>query len=98
MVRCCLETGRAFSRGRTILGDKHENTHNLKPGQTGVVDRITAEGALKRHFLDMGITKGVEVTMERVAPFGDPVAVRLRGYSLSLRRAEAKKIVLEAGA
>ena len=71
--------------------------NNLKPGQTGVVDRITAEGALKRHFLDMGITKGVEVTMERVAPFGDPVAVRLRGYSLSLRRAEAKKIVLGGG-
>ena len=60
--------------------------------------RAAAEGALKRHFLDMGITKGVVVTMERVAPFGDPVAVRLRGYSLSLRRAEAKKIVLEAGA
>ena len=72
--------------------------NNLKPGQSGIVDRITAEGALKRHFLDMGITKGVEVTMERVAPFGDPVAVRLRGYSLSLRRADAKKIVLEAGA
>ena len=69
--------------------------NNLKPGQSGVVQSITAEGALKRHFLDMGITKGVVVTMERIAPFGDPVAVRLRGYSLSLRRAEAKKIVLE---
>ena len=68
--------------------------NNLKPGQSGVVESITAEGALKRHFLDMGITKGVVVTMERIAPFGDPVAVRLRGYSLSLRRAEAKKIVL----
>ena len=62
-----------------------------------LVDYITADGALKRHFLDMGITKGVVVTMERIAPFGDPVAVRLRGYSLSLRREEAKKIVLEAG-
>lgn len=68
---------------------------NLKPGEAGVVDYITAEGALKRHFLDMGITKGVPVMMERIAPFGDPVAVRLRGYSLSLRREEAKKIVLE---
>ena len=66
--------------------------------QPALFIRATAEGALKRHFLDMGITKGVVVTMERVAPFGDPVAVRLRGYSLSLRRAEAKKIVLEAGA
>lgn len=69
--------------------------NNLRPGEVGVVDRITAEGALKRHFLDMGITKGVPVMMERIAPFGDPVAVRLRGYSLSLRREEAKKIVLE---
>ena len=69
--------------------------NNLKRGQSGVVESITAEAALKRHSLDMGITKGVVVTMERIAPFGDPDAVRLRGYSLSLRRAEAKKIVLE---
>ena len=72
--------------------------NNLKPGQSGIVESITADGALKRHFLDMGITKGVIVTMERIVPFGDPVAVRLRGYSLSLRREEAKKIVLEEGA
>ncbi|WP_283674538.1 FeoA family protein [Butyricicoccus sp. Marseille-Q5471] len=71
--------------------------NNLKPGEIGIVDHITAEGAVKRHFLDMGITKGVPVMMERIAPFGDPVAVRLRGYSLSLRREEAKKIVLEQG-
>lgn len=51
---------------------------------------------MKRHFLDMGITTGVQVKLERVAPFGDPVAVRLRGYSLSLRREEAKKIRLQA--
>ena len=69
--------------------------NNLRPGEVGVVAQITAEGALKRHFLDMGITKGVPVMMERIAPFGDPVAVRLRGYSLSLRREEAKKIMLE---
>lgn len=79
-------------------GQNMKTLNNLKPGQSGVVASITAEGALKRHFLDMGITKGVVVTMERIAPFGDPVAVRLRGYSLSLRREEAKKIVLEEGA
>ena len=78
-------------------GDKMKTLNHLKTGESGVVDYITADGALKRHFLDMGITKGVVVTMERIAPFGDPVAVRLRGYSLSLRREEAKKIVLEAG-
>ncbi|MGE4548631.1 MAG: ferrous iron transport protein A [Intestinibacillus sp.] len=68
--------------------------NTLKPGESGIVESITAEGAMKRHFLDMGITKGVTITMERIAPFGDPVAVRLRGYSLSLRREEARKICL----
>lgn len=68
--------------------------NTLKPGESGIVDSITAEGAMKRHFLDMGITKGVPITMERIAPFGDPVAVRLRGYSLSLRREDARKICL----
>lgn len=67
----------------------------LRPGERGFVVGITAEGAMKRHFLDMGITTGVPITLERVAPFGDPVAVRVRGYSLSLRREEAKKIHLQ---
>lgn len=67
----------------------------LKLGETGIVSGIIAEGAVKRRFLDMGITKGVAVTMERIAPFGDPIAIRLRGYSLSLRREEARKICLE---
>lgn len=67
----------------------------LKPGQSGIVDSLSAEGAIKRHFLDMGITKGVRITVERVAPFGDPIAVQLRGYHLSLRREEAANILLE---
>ena len=68
---------------------------NLKPGQSGVVRELTAEGAVKQRFLDMGITRGVSIIMERRAPFGDPLAVRLRGDSLSLRRDEAQKICLE---
>ena len=68
---------------------------NLKPGQTGVVHSLTAEGAVKQRFLDMGITRGVHILLERRAPFGDPIAVRLRGYSLSLRKEEAKKICSE---
>lgn len=67
----------------------------LKPGQSGIVENLSVEGVIKRHFLDMGITKGVCITVDRVAPFGDPIAVRLRGYSLSLRREEAAKICLE---
>ncbi len=68
---------------------------NLKPGQSGIVRKLTAQGAVKQRFLDMGITRGVTVTLERRAPFGDPLAVRLRGYSLSLRKEEAQKICLE---
>ena len=67
----------------------------LKPGQSGIVESLSAEGAIKRHFLDMGITKGVRITVERVAPFGDPIAVQLRGYHHSLRREEAANILLE---
>ena len=68
---------------------------NLKPGQSGIVRKLTAQGAVNQRFLDMGITRGVSVTLERRAPFGDPLAVRLRGYSLSLRKEEAQKICLE---
>lgn len=67
----------------------------LKPGQSGIVQALHAEGAVKRHFLDLGITKGVRITVERIAPFGDPIAVQLRGYRLSLRREEAARICLE---
>ena len=66
--------------------------NNLKPGQSGVVDRITAEGALKRHFLDMGITKGVEVFVRKVAPLGDPLELTVRGYELSIRKDEAASV------
>lgn len=72
-----------------------KNLAALKPGESGIVQSLTAEGAVKHHFLDLGITKGVRITVERIAPFGDPIAVRLRGYSLSLRREEAAKICLE---
>ena len=72
-----------------------KNLASLKPGQSGIVHSLTAEGAVKQRFLDMGITRGVRITLERRAPFGDPLAVRLRGYTLSLRRDEAKKICIE---
>lgn len=69
----------------------------LKPGESGRVTAIRAQDMMKRHFLDMGITTGVRVTMQRIAPFGDPIAIYLRGYSLSLRREEAQKIELTRG-
>ena len=64
-------------------------------GETVTVKRIHGEGALKRRIMDMGITKGVEVYVRKVAPLGDPVEVTVRGYELSLRKADADMIEVE---
>ena len=64
-------------------------------GSTAKVVRLLGEGALKRRIMDMGITKGVEIFVRKVAPLGDPLQVSLRGYELSLRKAEAEKIIVE---
>ena len=61
-------------------------------GETVVVAKITGEGALRRRMMDMGITKGTEVTIRKVAPLGDPIEVTVRGYELSIRRSEAERI------
>ena len=66
-----------------------------KIGETVTVKRIHGEGALKRRIMDMGITKGVEVYVRKVAPLGDPVEVTVRGYELSLRKADAEMITVE---
>ena len=64
-------------------------------GQTVKVRRLNGEGPVKRRIMDMGITKGVEVYVRKVAPLGDPVEVTIRGYELSLRKADAEMIVVE---
>ena len=66
-----------------------------KVGSTVKVLKIGGEGALKRRIMDMGITKGVEVYIRKVAPLGDPVEVTVRGYELSLRKADADVIEVE---
>ena len=63
-----------------------------KIGQTVTVKKLDGEGAIKRRIMDMGITKGVEIYVRRVAPLGDPVEVTVRGYELSLRKADAEMI------
>ena len=63
-------------------------------GDTATVRRLTGEGALKRHIMDMGITKGTSVFVRKVAPLGDPIEVTVRGYELSLRKSEAESIVV----
>lgn len=64
----------------------------VKIGSTVTVVRINGEGAVKRRIMDMGITKGVEVYVRKTAPLGDPIQVSVRGYELSLRKADAEMI------
>lgn len=66
-----------------------------KVGQTVRVKKLTGAGAVKRRIMDMGITKGVDVYIRKVAPLGDPVEVTVRGYELSLRKADAEIIETE---
>jgi ferrous iron transport protein A len=64
-------------------------------GDTVTVKKLSGEGPVKRRIMDMGITKGVEVYVRKVAPLGDPVEVTVRGYELSLRKADAEMIEVE---
>lgn len=63
-----------------------------KIGETVTVLKLNGDGAIKRRIMDMGITKGAEVFVRKVAPLGDPIEVRVRGYELSLRKADAELI------
>ena len=64
----------------------------MKVGETATVVKLHGEGAVKRRIMDMGITKGVEVHIRKVAPLGDPIELNVRGYELSLRKADAEMI------
>ena len=64
-------------------------------GETVKVTRINGEGAIKRRIMDMGITRGIEIYVRKVAPLGDPVEVTVRGYELSIRKADAAMIDVE---
>ena len=68
---------------------------DVKVGDTAVVKRLHGEGPVKRRIMDMGITKGVEIYVRKVAPLGDPMELNLRGYELSLRKADAEWIEVE---
>ncbi len=65
---------------------------DVKIGETVRVARINGEGAVKRRIMDMGLTKGTEVYVRKVAPLGDPVELTVRGYELSIRKADAEMI------
>ncbi len=72
-----------------------KNLRETGVGETVKVVKLHGEGAVKRRIMDMGITKGVEVFVRKVAPLGDPIEVTVRGYELSLRKADAEMIEVE---
>ena len=65
---------------------------DAKVGETVTVAKLTGEGAVKRRIMDMGVTKGAQVTVRKVAPLGDPIEVTVRGYELSIRKMDAQMI------
>ena len=68
---------------------------DINCGEKGNVTRINAKGPLKRRIMDMGITKGTELTVKKIAPLGDPLEITVRGYELSLRKSDAEMIEVE---
>ncbi len=93
-----------YDNSATPLSTKIENGYkgsavgtlkHTPVGSTAKVKRLNGEGALKRHILDMGITKGVDIYVRKVAPLGDPIEVTVRGYELSLRKEYAELIEVE---
>ena len=67
----------------------------VRVGHTAKVVRLHGEGALKRRIMDMGITRGIEIYVRKVAPLGDPIEITVRGYELTLRKADAELIEVE---
>ena len=71
------------------------NLREVKVGQTCTVKKLHGEGAVKRCIMDMGLTKGVEVYVRKVAPLGDPMELTVRGYELSIRKVDAEMVEVE---
>lgn len=71
------------------------NLKEIKCGQTVKVKKVDGEGAVRRRIMDMGITRGCEIFVRKVAPLGDPVEITVRGYELTLRKADAEMILVE---
>ncbi len=69
----------------------------VRVGETAVIKKINGQGATRRRIMDMGITKGIEVKVRKLAPLGDPIQLSLRGYELTIRKDDAKMIVVEGG-
>ncbi|SHI92628.1 ferrous iron transport protein A [Geosporobacter subterraneus DSM 17957] len=68
---------------------------DLKPNESGIIKSIGGSGPIRRRLMDMGITPGAKIIMKKVAPLGDPIEVNVRGYELSIRKAEADQVTVE---
>jgi ferrous iron transport protein A len=79
------------SKGRTVM----KTLKDVHKGDTVRVVKVHGEGAIRRHIMDMGITHGTAVTLRKTAPLGDPLELTLRGYELSLRKADAEMVEVE---
>ncbi len=69
--------------------------NDLKIGEGGTIWQVGGEGSLRLRFLDMGLIPGTRVTLQKIAPMGDPIQIRVRGYELTIRREDARKITLK---
>ena len=76
------------------MAEGQKTLRDIAIGESATVRRLVGEGAVKRHIMDMGITKGTDVFVRKVAPLGDPIEVTVRGYDLSLRKSEAESILV----
>lgn len=76
------------------MADSATTLRDVPIGETVKVVKLTGEGALKRRIMDMGLTKGTDVTVRNVAPLGDPIEVTVRGFELSLRKDEAQSVLV----
>lgn len=73
-----------------------ERTLNtLKPGDKAIIVKVSGAGPVRKRLIDMGITRGAEVLVRKVAPLGDPIEVNIRGYELTFRKSEAENIIVE---
>ena len=68
---------------------------DLKPGEKGKITKVSGQGLIRRRILDMGVIPGSDIEVQRVAPLGDPIEVKIKGYRLSLRKSEAANIYVE---
>ncbi|HOF89644.1 MAG TPA: metal-dependent transcriptional regulator [Armatimonadota bacterium] len=94
-IRQCLDAVASTSTTEGAPSPMPVTLTTLQPGQKGAITTITAQGSLRRRMLDMGLTPGTLVEVERVAPLGDPIDVKVKGYHLSLRREETACIAVE---